>query len=214
MKHSKLLACLLALATVAGAASALADDHPVFSIGLGGQYWMAKDAKDILDEDGLWGGNIILRFQPAPYIGIDLRGGGSGAWDTDSWHGPDGRKYDETATFMCCPVELGLVLILPIADSFSIYGGGGGGYYYYDIDIRESSHRHGHSYRTEWHDHIKLEDDWGWYALGGAKINLAPHFALFGEARYTDTETKLKEYKEFKIDCSGVAFQVGFMFDF
>lgn len=214
MKHTKLLACLLALATIAGAASALASDHPVFSIGLGGQYWMAKDAKDVLDEDGLWGGNLILRIQPVEYLGIDLRAGASGAWDNDSWHGPDGRKYDETATFMCCPFEAGLVLIIPLGDMFSLYGGGGVGYYYYDIDIRETSHRHGHSSRTEWHDHIKLEDDVGWYALGGLKLNLAPHFSLFGEARYTDTETNLKNAKDFKIDCSGVAFQAGIMVDF
>ena len=214
MKPSNFLACLLALATVAGAASALAGDHPLFSIGLGGQYWLVKDAKDVLDENGLWGGNILFRIQPVEYIGIDLRAGASGAWDTESWHGPRGRKYEETATFMCCPVEAGLVLIIPIGDRFQIYGGGGVGYYYYDIDIKTTSHRHGHSYRSEWHDHIDLEDDVGWYALGGLKISLASHFALFGEARYTGTDTRFEDADDIKIDCSGVAFQAGFMFDF
>lgn len=213
MKHSKLLACLLALATLAGAAAATAADHPLVSIGLGGQYWLAKDAKDVLDEHGLGGGNIIVRIQPAAYLGIDLRAGASGVWDKDTWR-YRGRKYETTATFMCCPFEAGLVLILPIADRFQIYGGGGAGYYYYDIDIETTSHRPGHSYRSEWHDHIDLEDDVGWYALGGVKLTLAPHFSIFGEARYTGTETSLKHYDGDKIDCSGAAFQAGVMFDF
>lgn len=214
MKFRKIMLCLLALATVAGAANALASDgYSIFNLGFGGQYWNAKDIDDF-DTDGMWGGNIILRIRPIKYLGIDVRGGYGGNWDGESYR-YDGRKYETDVTFQCVPVEAGLVLMLPIGDVFTLYGGPGVGYYWYNININKHSTRHGHHYRKEYDDDIKLEDDFGWYALVGANFQLAPHFSIFGEARYTDTDTKLKHVDNApKIDCSGVGFQVGLMFDF
>ena len=213
MKTSKLLAYLLALVTIAGAASAMAADYSVFNIGIGGQYWDAKDIDDF-DTDGMWGGNIILRIRPIEYLGIDIRGGFSGNNDGNSYR-IDGRRYERDVTFECVPVEAGLVLMLPLGDAFTIYGGPGVGYYWYNLNINEHSTRHGHHYREEYDDDIDLEDDFGWYALVGVNFRLAPHFSIFGEARYTDTETKLEDVDNAaKIDCSGVGFQAGLMFDF
>ncbi len=212
MKYRNLTVCLLALATATGAMSAWGEEpHPSFSLGLGVQYWEPKDA-DILDEDGFWGANLIARIQPSAYFGIDLRLGGSGVWDGESYE-VGGRKYETDVTFLCCPFEAGLVLMLPLGDAFTPYAGPGVGYYYYDIDI-ETSSKHGHHYHTKWTKHIDLEDDVGWYCVGGLKIRLGTFVSLFGEARYTSTETSLKHVNDSTIDCSGLGIQAGLMFDF
>ena len=213
MNIRRLLACLLALATFAGAATALASDYSTFNLGLGGQYWVAKDVDDF-DTDGLWGGNLIFRIRPIEYLGIDIRAGFSGNGECDSYK-VDGRRYESDTTFECVPLEIGLVAMLPVGDIITIYGGPGVGYYWYNININKHSTRHGHHYREEYDKDIKLEDDFGWYALAGLNFQLCPHFSLFGEVRYTDTETRLKDVDESeKIDCSGIGFQVGMMFDF
>lgn len=206
MKKTTLLACLLALAC---AASALGGTK--FSLGLGGQYWDAKDA-DRLGEDGFGGANLIARFRTHDHLGFDVRAGVSGIWDADSYR-VNGTKYETDAVFMCCPLELGLVLMLPVNDWLTLYGGPGVGYYYYDIDV-ETTTRNGHHTRSTWSERIHLKDDFGWYAVGGATFRLATHFSLFGEARYTDTETKLRDADARKIDCSGFGVQVGCLFDF
>lgn len=212
MKLWRLTACLMAMAITTGAASALADgSHPTFSLGMGVQYWDAKDA-DLLDEDGFAGANLIVRFQPSAYLGIDLRVGGSGVWDGKTYY-VDGRKYETDVTLSCCPVEVGLLLMLPLGDTVTLYAGPGAGYYFYDIDI-ETSSKHGHHYHSEWHRHIELEDDFGWYAVGGLKVKLGSSVSLFGEVRYTDTETSLKDDDSEKFDASGVGVQAGIMFDF
>ena len=208
MKRTKLLACLLTLATVAGAWQATA--APGFGLGAGVQYWDTKNV-NILDEDGMIGGNVILRLRPADYLGIDLRAGASGVWDADTYR-RDGTKYESSVTFMCCPFEVGLVLMLPVNDAVTLYGGPGVGYYYYDIDL-ELQEKHGHHYHSEWSDHIKMDDDTGWYAVAGLTIHLGPNVGLFGEARYTETETKVKNSDSTKIDCSGFGAQAGIMLE-
>ena len=49
MKTTKLLVCLLALAAIALPAAAQQSEpsHPVFSLGVGVQYWHAKEVKDV-----------------------------------------------------------------------------------------------------------------------------------------------------------------------
>lgn len=206
MKKAALLVCLLVLAC-AGSAFGKSE----FSLGIGGQYWDAKDA-DKLGEHGFGGANLIARYRANEYVGFDVRLGASGIWDADSYR-VDGTKYETDAVFMCCPLELGLVLMWPVNDWFTVYGGPGIGYYYYDIDV-ETTTRHGHHIRSTWSEHIHLKDDFGWYAVGGATFQLARHFSLFGEARYTDTETKLRNSGAEKIDCSGFGVQLGCLFDF
>jgi opacity protein-like surface antigen len=212
MKYSKLTACLLALTIVTGVIPAFGQNtHPAFSLGIGAQYWEPKDIDD-LDEDGFWGANLIARFQPSAYFGIDLRAGGSGVWDGETYY-VGGTKYETDVTFMCCPFEAGVVFMLPLGDVVTLYAGPGVGYYYYDIDI-ETSSKHHHHYHSEWSEHIELEDDFGWYAVGGLKIQLASCFSIFGEVRYTDTKTSLKHFDSAEFDCSGIGFQGGIMFDF
>ena len=212
MKYSKLTACLLALTIATGTMSAFGQSsHTTFSLGFGVQYWEPKDI-DEFDEDGFWGANLIARIQPSEYFAIDFRLGGSGVWDGDTYY-IDGRKYETDVTFMCSPFEAGIVFMLPLGDAVTLYAGPGVGYYYYDIDI-ETTSKHHHHYHSEWSDHIELEDDFGWYVVGGLKIQLTSCFSIFGEARYTDTKTSLKDFDSVELDCSGVGFQAGVMFDF
>ena len=210
MKSWKLMACVLALAAASTAAFAQSSYSP-FSLGVGAQYWDAKDV-DKLDEDGFLGGNLIFRVRPAELLGIDLRVGSSGVWKGKSYR-ENGVKYETDTTFYCVPVELGLVLMLPVNDVITLYGGPGVGYYYYEIDV-ETTSKHHHHYHREWHDDYELEDDFGWYAVAGVNLQLAPHFSIFGEGRYTDTETNLKHVKTDPFDCSGWGVQAGVMIDF
>lgn len=212
MKNMKLLACLVALATVAGAASALAD-HPVFSLGLGAEWWNAKDA-DKFDEDGLLGGGIIARLRPSDYLAFDIRLSGVGEWKDSKWR-DNGVKYYRDSSFYCVPAELGLVLMLPLNDALTIYAGPGVGYYYYEIET-EIREKENHRYHRTYRESVELEDDVGWFAVAGLNISLAPNISIFGEARYTDTETSLKhnDDQKWEFDASGVGVMAGIMFDF
>jgi opacity protein-like surface antigen len=213
MKSLKTFACLLALLTAVPAVRA--GDFSVFNLGLGAQYWNARDV-DNFDTDGMVGGNVIIRIRPIEYLGLDFRAGASGNWDGESYRDYDGTRYKSDVTFSCVPLEAGLVAMLPIGGVLTLYGGPGVGYYFYNLNIRERSSRHGHHQHTELDEDIDMENDFGWYAVLGATIKLCPHLAIFGEARYTDTETSFEDndWDDEKIDCSGVGFQAGLMFDF
>ena len=215
MKSWKILVCLLAVLTAVPAVRA-DDDFAVFNLGIGGMYWNAKDidSSNDFDSDGLWGGSIIFRIRPIKYLGIDFRAGGAFNWDGESYK-EDGRRYEEDETFTCVPLEIGVIGMLPLGNVVTLYGGPGAGYYYYNFNYSKSSTRHGHHYREEYDKDIDLEDDFGWYAVLGANFQICRHFSLFGEARYTDTDTKVEDVKNApKIDCSGVGVQIGAMFDF
>lgn len=211
MNKAKLATCLLAAAALAGATTAFGGNTSTFSMGLGVQYWDTKEL-DTFDEDGFWGANIIARVMPSDIVGLELRFGGSGVWKDKTYY-YNGKKYETDATFTCCPIEAGVVLMLPIDKTFSLYGGAGVGYYIYDIDIKTSS-KHGHHYHSEWDRHISVDNDFGWYGVAGLKINLGSPVSLFAEARYTDTETNIKHEEDRKFDCRGVGVQAGVMFDF
>lgn len=220
MKSWKALVCVLAmLAAVPAAELQAAEDFSVCNIGIGCQYWNAKDL-DEFDADGMFGLNLILRIRPIKYLGIDLRIGGEGAWEGETIR-VDGRRYDTDVVFGCVPAEAGLVLMLPVGDVVTLYGGGGVGYYYYDLDVESHTH-HRHSRWEHDDEHIKMEDDVGWYALVGLNFQLCPHFSVFVEGRYTDTATKFKHPEDYglseseneDIDISGVGGQIGLMFDF
>lgn len=213
VKSLKIPLCLLLLATLALPAAAQEDNPaPVFSLGMGLQYWHA-DEMDILDKDGMGGANAIARYRPLPYLGFDFRVGCSGVWDGDKYRGADGRKHETDVVFLCVPVELGLLGMLPVGDTVTLYAGPGVGWYWYDIDIKTTSRHHHHSH-TEWNEHVKLEDDIGWYAVAGADVRLLPWLSLFAEARWTDGKTHIKHEKQAEIDCRGVGGQIGILFHF
>lgn len=208
-----LLTLLLAAPALPASAQAQDKEFSAFSLGLGLQYWHARNM-DILDKDGMGGANLFARFRPAKHLGFDLRVGCSGVWDGDKYRSGD-THYETDVVFLCVPVEVGVLGLLPLGDSLTLYAGPGVGYYWYDIDIKTTSrtHRH-HTYHTEWSEHVKLKDDIGWYAVAGLDFRLMPWLSLFAEARYTDSETNVKHEKSAKIDCSGVGGQIGLLFNF
>ena len=218
MKTWKAIACVLAvLAAVPAVRADEGRDWSVANLGLGVQYWNVKDL-DEFDGDGMWGANFIVRIRPIEYLGIDLRIGGEAAWEGESIR-INGEKYDTDVVFGCVPAEAGLVLMLPVGNVVTLYGGGGVGYYYYDLDV-ESHEHHSHS-NWDYDEHIGMEDDFGWYALGGVSFRLARHVSIFGEVRYTKTDTAFKHPADYgvsesdnEIDCSGVGGQIGVMFNF
>ena len=143
MKTWKAIACVLAVLAAVPAVQADEERNwSVANLGVGVQYWNAKDL-DYFDGDGLWGANFLVRIRPIEYLGIDLRIGGEAAWEGESIR-VNGKKYDTDVAFGCVPAEAGLVLMLPVGNVVTLYGGGGVGYYYYDLDV-ESHEHHSHS---------------------------------------------------------------------
>lgn len=223
MKRLTLLACLAAMLPLVPAASAQDDatGPGKVAVGIGAQFWAPKALDDFMDEPALWGADLLVRVRPVRYFGIDLRAGAVGAWASETyWY--DGYRYDGDVTFTCVPLEFGAVLMLPLGDSLTLYGGGGGGYYTYDCDIEISpGHRH-HRYRS-WKidESVDMENDFGWYALAGLEVRLCPHLSLYAEARYTSTEISISHpddydfpVEESDFDMSGVGARAGLMFDF
>ncbi|MBQ7251127.1 MAG: outer membrane beta-barrel protein [Kiritimatiellae bacterium] len=212
MNPKKILLSALLLAAVAlPAAAREAEPAPVFGLGMGLQYWHADDM-DVCDKDAMGGANLIARYRPVPYLGIDCRLGCSGVWDGDKYR-MDGKRYETDVVFLCVPVEFGLLGMLPAGDSFTFYAGPGVGYYWYDIDVK-TTRKHHHHYHTEWNEHVKLADDIGWYAVAGADWRIVPCLSLFAEARYTGTGTHVRHEKSAEIDCSGFGGQIGILFNF
>ena len=220
MKKLTVLACLAAMLALVPASMAQERTHSVFNIGLGAQFWSPKELDDFLDKDNMWGGNLLIRIRPVQYFGIDLRAGASAAWTSDTYHYYDGESVDEDVTLGCVPLELGAVLMLPLGDTLTLYGGGGGGYYTYDCDLDISQgHRQHRSWKID--ESVDMDNDFGWYALGGLEVRLCPHLSLYAEVRYTSTETSISHPEDYDFpeeksdfDMSGVGARAGLIFDF
>lgn len=224
MKRLTLLACLAALLPLGPAASAQDGDTAPgkVAIGIGAQFWAPKALDDFMDESALWGADLLVRIRPVRYFGIDLRVGAVGAWASESyWY--DGYRYISDVAFTCVPLELGAVLMLPLGDSLTLYGGGGGGYYTYDCDMEIGHGRHHHHYYRSWEidERVDMDSDFGWYALGGLEVRLCPHLSLYAEVRYTSTETSISHPEDYDFpeeesdfDMSGVGARAGLLFDF
>lgn len=219
MQKLTALACLAAMLALVPASMAQERTHSVFNVGLGAQFWSPKELDDFMDEDAMWGGNLIIRIRPVQYFGIDLRAGASSAWSSETYR-YYGETMDEDLTLGCVPLELGGVLMLPLGDTLTLYGGGGVGYYYYRCKWEVSYNVHHHR-NWDIDEDVDMEDDVGWYALAGATIRLCPHLSIFLEGRYTGTETSLSHPEDYDVsdeensfDMSGVGIQAGLMFDF
>lgn len=221
MKRLTLLACLAAVLQLVTAAAAQdgATDPVVVAVGIGAQFWSPKALDDFMDEAALWGGDLLVRVRPVRYFGIDLRAGVVGAWASKTYC-YDNYRFDCDVDFTCVPLELGAVLMLPLGDSLTLYGGGGGGYYTYDCDMEISlGHRHYSSWEID--ERVDLDNDFGWYALGGLEVCLCPHLSLYAEVRYTSTETAISHPGHYlfpeganDFDMSGVGARAGLLFDF
>ena len=117
------------------------------------------------------------------------------------------------------PFEAGLVAFLPLGDAFSFYGGPGVGYYFFDGEFRSEQGPWDLTYDMD------LDSAGGWYAILGARLQLARNIALFAEGKYTWVESSFEQaiepveeirirWSRQDIDFSGLAINAGMTFNF
>lgn len=206
-----LFAALLFAATLASAEEA-APALSRFSLGAHLSYWNARDL-DNLDLDGAIGGGVIGQVRLFKHLALELRMGGYGAGSTEDVYLDGEGWYENETVIVCMPLEAGLVALLPLGESFSLYGGPGVGGYFFDGEFRSTQGP------VETTIDMDLGDETGFYALLGARAQLARNAALFCEGQYTWVETSLDRAvgplpADRDIDFSGLSFSVGMLFTF
>ena len=146
----RVLIALLALMVCANLASAN-------GLGFFGSYWKLEDA-----DDGGFGGGAKLQMSFGDYVALELRG----------TYFPDLMGTEPKLTAV--PVEIGLIVLLPLSETVKPFFGGGPGYYMFDIEDGE------------------VDDNLGWYALAGVQVGLGEHAAFFANGKYTSIEATVK----------------------
>ncbi len=191
------------------------------SIGTFGSYWNVSDL-DGFDLSGAFGGGVFGQVRVHKYLALELRASFFEASNSEDITVQGQGEYETETTLGVIPLEAGLVGFWPLAKNFSLYGGPGVGYYFFD---GESS-----SWQDPWSTtyDMDLDDDVGFYALLGGRVQLARNIALFFEGKYTWVETSPEREMlipesipsalfppiERDIDFSGLAFNAGLLFTF
>ncbi|HAL93065.1 MAG TPA: hypothetical protein DCM68_08600 [Verrucomicrobia bacterium] len=217
-----LLAALLAaspfaLAKEAGPAPDPAPLTP-FSIGAYLSYWNVEDL-DEFDIGGAFGAGVAGRFRLHDFLSLELRLSGYAAGDSEEVFIEGEGWFDNEITVVAMPMEAGVLVCLPVGETVSLYGGGGIGFYLFDAQFRSEQGPWETTYD------IELDDEGGWYAILGARAQMARNVAFFVEGKYTWVETALKQSAEFldgigiegiepDLDFSGVAVNAGMIFTF
>lgn len=183
-----------------------------FSVGMHLSYWNV-DELDRFDGDGAFGGGLVAQFRLFDYLAIELRGSGYFASRYEDVYVAGEGWYENTTTLSIIPLEAGLVAFLPLGKTFSLYGGPGAGYYFIDGEFTSEQ-----GPWTRYYD-ADLDDDFGFYALVGARAQLARNVALYFEGKYTWVETSADRDVDFlgiaqDLDLSGIAFNAGMLFTF
>jgi hypothetical protein len=220
-------ALLAAAALVRAENPVTSDENPApaptsrFSVGVHLSYWDAGGLDD-LDLDGAYGGGVIGQFRLCKFLALELRVGGYAAGRSQDTYYRNEGWYENDTTVAVAPFEAGLVAFLPIGDKFSLYGGPGGGYYFFDGEI--------HNAQGPWEStyHMDFDNEAGFYALLGARAQLARNAALFLEGKYTWVETTLhhdgialesprdigRPETDQDLDFSGLSIEAGMIFTF
>lgn len=163
--------------------------------GLGGfgSYWDSEDADDT------FGGGAVLRLDLDQSLKLDLRG---------SYFEFDDREGGIEATLEVIPVEAALLVKLPLDQNFNAYVGGGGGYYFADAEFKAPGGT----------ADVDIDDEFGFFALGGVEIMLSDTLSIFGEAKYTWVEFEEAEFEdaefEIDLDMTGFGANAGLLFKF
>ena len=156
-----------------------------FSLGAHLSYWDAKDLDD-LDLDGAFGIGVIGQYRFNALLALEMRISGYIAGQSEDLYVDGEGWYDNDTTVVVAPFEAGLVGFLPLTQKISLYGGPGVGYYFFDGETTLSQGPLDINYD------IEMDDEVGFYALIGARAQLARNVALFLEGKYTWVETNLK----------------------
>ncbi len=135
---------------------------PVWGGGFGvfGSYWDPKDA------DGDFGFGARLQLFSVSSLGVEVRG--SYFEFTESADG-------DRTTLEVIPLEVALLYTFGKEQPVRAYAGGGAGYYLLDL---------------EWSGPLgtmepDIDDEVGWFVLGGLSFDLAANVNFFLEAKYT-----------------------------
>lgn len=189
-----------------------------FSLGAGLSYWHIEDL-DAFDVEGALGGTVVGQFRLHDLLALELRLSGFAAGDSDDVYVEGEGWYEHETAIVAMPMEIGLVAFLPLGPSFRFYGGGGAGFYLFDGQVRVEQGPSSTVYD------VAFDDEFGAYALLGARFQLARSIALFAEGKYTWVETTLDASETFlarigleglprDLDFSGVALAAGMIFTF
>ncbi len=129
-------------------------------LGIFASYWDPKDADDEI------GFGAKLRFRAAPEFALELRG---------SYFEFEERDATTRKTLEVIPIEGALLYNLGQGQPTQFYVGGGIGYYLLDLEwegptgtVRPS-----------------IDDEIGWFVVGGLEVGMSPNISLFIEAKYT-----------------------------
>lgn len=114
---------------------------------------------DTDDADDGFGGGAKIQVEVVPSIYIEARGG----------YFPEFGGDDDVGSVDIIPIEVAALVKLP-AGMLALYGGVGGGYYMFEVDSDID---------------IDVDDELGYFVLGGVEIPLTGNLAIFGEAKYT-----------------------------
>lgn len=183
----KLLALMAVLAL--GTAAAFGNGLAVY-----GSYWDTKDA------EGGPGAGAKVQIDLGDFVALEARGG----------YFPDLSDDigDLDLDLQVIPIEVAALLKMGVADTLMVYGGGGVGYYMLDADFE---------YPTAVAGDINLDDEVGWFVVGGAELYLTDNLAIIGEVKYTAMEghaekDDIDEIKEGRdIDLAGFGANAGLM---
>ena len=205
---------------VASAAPKTAAPAPLscFNLGAYVSYWSTPDL-DALDADGAFGGGVVGQFRLNPHLGLEVRLSGFATGDTKDVYVEGEGWFDTDFTIVSVPMEAGIVGFLPLGPTFSVYGGPGVGYYLFDGQISSEQGPRDVTYDVE------VDDEGGWYALLGARAQLARNLALFVEGKYTWIDTSVEKLDDVgretgidwmggDLDFSGLALNAGMLFTF
>lgn len=135
---------------------------PAMAGGLGvfGSYWDPSDA------DGDFGLGARLHLFSVAGVGLELRG---------SYFEFSESEGGVSQTLEVIPLEAALIYAFGSDQPIQAYAGGGGGYYMLDL---------------EWSGPLgtmdpDVDDEIGWFVLGGLSFDIAANLNLFLEAKYT-----------------------------
>lgn len=216
-----LLVAPAARAAVSGPdAPAPADPAPLscFSLGAHMSYWNIPDL-DSFDIDGAIGGGVVGQFHLNRFLGFELRLSGYATGYSEDVYIENEGWFDTDFTIVSMPMEVGLVGFLPLNNMFSVYGGPGAGYYLFDGQFSSKQ-----GPRETTYD-IEINDEGGFYLLGGVRAQLVRNLALYVEGKYTWVETSVEQNDGLledlgihglnkDLDFSGLAINAGMLFTF
>lgn len=97
------------------------------------------------------------------------------------------------------PIEMGLAFDIPVGKRFIPYIGGGIGWHLLEADVTVG----------EVTQHIDLDDEFGFYLVGGFNMELGENIAIYGEYLYRQVEGSLEDDHTSKLVKDAVAVDLG-----